>query len=126
MKKQFVTYAIALKLKKLRFNEKCLGGYNGQTLVHEIYFSCKNSDEWYKANYMATAPLWQQVFDWLREKHNIVITPDVSVLTKNAYFHIQTDNGLGFWSNDQSHPLNYYAARALAVTNALKLIKNDK
>lgn len=71
MKKQFVTYEIALKLKELGFDEECFGYYSKQH--DDSYFLCiyQQEDEYSKER--LEAPLWQQVIDWFREKHDIII-----------------------------------------------------
>lgn len=76
MKRQFVTYEIAVALKELGFDEQCLGYY-----YHENeYTRCNpciqhNTDFWW-GDYdvpagSLKAPLWQQATDWLRETHGI-------------------------------------------------------
>ena len=64
IEEQFVPYEIALKLKQLGFDENVLAEFDsnkellfyndmdGNTILH-----CK-------------APLWQQAFDWFRERYN--------------------------------------------------------
>ena len=73
MVNQFVTYEIALKLKELGFNEKCLYSIEysegGQTLQLNPNF--KNNSQCYIGE--ITIPLRKQVIDWLREKHNLHI-----------------------------------------------------
>ena len=90
MKKQFVTYEIALKLKELGFNEPCFSAYTesgnlmdigdysnddkiGELEGHSHYISC-------------TAPLYQQVTDWFREKHNIHIEIELTDNTMQFYY----------------------------------------
>ena len=66
IEEQFVTYEIAIKLKQLGFNEVCLAHWIGDNLVisyTQSSFSLKN-------NSTVLAPLWQQAFDWFREKYN--------------------------------------------------------
>lgn len=74
MKDQFIPYELALELKKLGFDEGCLTYYfidgkmsNYFKIVH------KNSriiqTQPYKFD--CTAPLWQQAFDWFREKYGL-------------------------------------------------------
>ena len=69
MEKEFVSYSIALKLKKIGFNEECFGFYNNADsnvwIKHLVDDSIKSI---YKGDIQA--PLWQQVFGWFREKHN--------------------------------------------------------
>ena len=78
MKKQFVTYDIALKLKELGFDEPCLLVYDSKEKVlfhclsnnvkNDILIDCNiglNPKEDIKA------PLYQQAFRWFREKYKI-------------------------------------------------------
>jgi hypothetical protein len=67
MKEQFVPYEIAEQLLNEYFNEDCLGYYQNKELVirDTTFYEVK------KYNLGILAPLWQQVIDWLREKHNI-------------------------------------------------------
>jgi len=71
MRKQFVTYEIAKRLKDLGADfEDILAYYGGHG---DEYFSFPKRINEYKGN--IDAPLWQQVIDWLREKHNLHIKP---------------------------------------------------
>jgi hypothetical protein len=87
MKNQFVSYELSVKLKELGFDEPCLAVY-GYTMTdfekefrerlvyHEEisltegrrmeFDDLKNS----AIGFDIAAPLYQQVFDWFREKHN--------------------------------------------------------
>ena len=64
MNKEFVTYALALDLKELGFDEDCLSNYYKD-----------NSDRGklqfteYNDRYFIKAPLYQQAFRWFREKY---------------------------------------------------------
>ena len=60
MKEQFVTYEIALSLKELGFNEKCLGYFNLNG-YDERYFSLVTEYPFITTirNHII-APLWQQ------------------------------------------------------------------
>lgn len=122
MKKQFVTYEIALKLKELGFDEECFAYYNKMgSFVDEdgsIYKKSKVlfleydnqfnqisplwfekdiiKEMWDEGSYWdgehsrcklvgndVKAPLWQQVIDWFREKHNIIIDVDRTIVDNN-------------------------------------------
>ena len=90
MKDLFVPYEIAIGLKKLGFNEPCVGIYHSRLdftitskMQEKISFTFgmfqypkRNSD----ANTVSGtfigeegcyAPMYQQVFDWFREQHNL-------------------------------------------------------
>lgn len=77
MEEQFVAYEMALKLKELGFNEPCFGfwdkPYDKWTLTlqypNELDYGYINKYD----NIKVSAPLWQQVVDWLRIKRNIHI-----------------------------------------------------
>jgi hypothetical protein len=95
MKKQFVNYKTALKLKELGFDEECFSIYNtddnslitpiihsgkfGEFAQHDtIYYDC-----FVKTIIGVKAPLYQQVVDWFREEHNIIITIEYLYTDKN-------------------------------------------
>lgn len=83
MKHLFVPYEIALQLKEKGFNEGCLAFYKDKSLE----FVCQDNDEeifcfnktidkrfpWTPISHITTAPLFQQIIDWFREKYNIDI-----------------------------------------------------
>lgn len=83
MEKEFVPYEIALKLKGLRFNEAVFAvyGYNGEdkNTLFQLEHICRMEE--YALNPIdlrnsnigddVSAPLYQQVFRWFREKHNL-------------------------------------------------------
>jgi len=78
MDKEFVGYTESLALKELGFDEPCLFAYNQDDenkLMTAPQFSSyqinsgKNSDKG-ELN-KVTAPLYQQVFRWFREKYNL-------------------------------------------------------
>lgn len=69
MEKQFIPHNLALKLKELGFNEECLAFYStdGQAkLFRTNPDQTHNNSYWY-----LSAPLWQQAFDFIRNKFNI-------------------------------------------------------
>jgi hypothetical protein len=127
MEEQFVTYEIALKLKELGFDEKCLGIYSG---MQKIY--CDSKTEHFtsqeKAQYIfgndkvkcILAPLWQQVIDWFREK-DIVIEIRRN-FPKDQYFY--TVGGKTFQHVSDSI-FNYLKAREHAILKAIELWKNN-
>lgn len=72
MKEQFIPYQQATHLKELGFNEKCFD-------VHRDVKPgrCKPRDRTPKI-------LWQQAFDWFREKHNLFGIIDFHA-SRNSY-----------------------------------------
>ncbi len=85
MYKQFVPYKLSLKLKELGFDEPCLAMYSdGQldmwlqdqydfrSIGEEDGFQFKNS-MWNDCRFVA-ALLWQQAFDFIREKYSYEVS----------------------------------------------------
>lgn len=76
MKEQFVTYEIALLLKKLGFNDECFGFY-----YHESHYANRNKafkdvlslDSWHPKGCLY-APLWQQADKFIRQKTGKLLT----------------------------------------------------
>lgn len=61
MEKEFIPYDLALELKELGFDEKCLS------------YSTSNTDASGRTwTSVIVAPLYQQAFRWFREKYNFV------------------------------------------------------
>jgi len=68
MEKEFIPYEQALELKELGFDEPCFKIYNIKDEKLETW-EIKNS--WLNGDLSITAPLYQQVFRWFREKHKL-------------------------------------------------------
>ena len=83
MKHLFVPNDIAKKLKEKMFDEPCLAYYSGSDLEDKTLYTFttfsigssihRNGIEGFDKSYTFSAPIHQQVVDWLRDKHNIVI-----------------------------------------------------
>lgn len=83
MQTEFVTYAQALELKKIGFDEPCFSFYSNDSDI--LYYDIDPDDhtlEWYDQSsieirnfswvYRTSAPLKQHAFRWFREKHNFI------------------------------------------------------
>lgn len=79
MEEQFATYEIASKLRGLGFDEPCMAYWKElpdkePILLSEFVFDNSRSVHYTQSNgNEISAPLWQQVIDWFREKYNIHI-----------------------------------------------------
>jgi hypothetical protein len=69
MEKEFIPYEQALALKELGFDEPCLGKFYYNQL--EIGGNWCNNDFKEDPDIFISAPLYQQVFRWFREKYNL-------------------------------------------------------
>jgi hypothetical protein len=141
MEKQFVTYEIALKLKELGFDEECLGYFHSKELSlyptqFHPYHLGKNSEE-ILYNTDCTAPLWQQVIDWFRDKHhtNIEINrfPNISkwgfVVTDMTIIPKQQTRkeniNMSLKVADVRRFDEYFECREQAILKAIELCKNN-
>ena len=87
MEKEFVPYEQALELKVLGFNEPCLALYwnTGKFYTTAEYisvFSTHQQNQLGDYNLDSTsAPMWQQAFKWILEKHSIycLILPTITM-----------------------------------------------
>jgi len=72
MTKEFIPYEQSLALKELGFDEPCLMMYDTKEI---LYSRGSFGNHWTNNDKgLLTAPLYQQVFRWFREKHNLVYT----------------------------------------------------
>jgi hypothetical protein len=124
MNQLFLPYELALMAKEKGFDEPCMAYYNddkilcikkGNPLSGIINQDC------HRLNIIA--PLYQQLIDWFREKHNLIITIDVNSIGK-CFGHYKKYNliSMSAWSNDEDEPLNYYDALNKITETAFKLI----
>lgn len=130
MKNQFITYGIALKLKELGFDGKCFGYFHIRTKVWylsetgESLSICKNS---LLSGAFISAPLWQQVFRWLREVHDLNISINIMVDGRYNGYNVEFRKGRKYITEYMcAH--TYDRAMEVAVNIAMKLItsKHEK
>ena len=90
MEKHFATYNQALALKDLGFDEDCLGRWLAITEwekpTGEIKLQLGVKVEDYDKN-QCLAPLKSQVFEWFREKYNLVFNFISYNIVKPAEYH---------------------------------------
>lgn len=133
MENLFVPFNIGEKLALLKFNEPCLAAY--------VWHGGKDKPEDYPENFLPSprrnselsqdlcAPLYQQVIDWLREKHNIEIYCPNYYKNSRGYkpeYECRV-NGKQLSHPPQGHALSsvelyptYYQAVERAIEEALK------
>ena len=132
MEKEFVSYEIALKLKELGFNEPCLTYYYELNSNLRTHLGVDINNAWtYSGNTnfgFTLAPLYQQVFKWLRNKYGI----DFSINTTYSMYNKNTskkysgviDNktmytNVGFYDN-------YEEAELAGLQKMIEIIENQK
>ena len=114
VKELFVSYDIALKLKELNFKEKCIMWFDHGVLYHlhssdYTLFILKENN-----NFNLVAPLYQQVIDWLRNEHNIILY--VYIPNETGYFAHSLENKAKYDT--------YYEALNNGIWESLDLIEN--
>lgn len=76
MEKEFIPYEQALDLKELGFDEPCLFAYYGKSDISNFkesdYVLCGDRHNTsFQKDGRVSAPLYQQVFRWFREKYQL-------------------------------------------------------
>lgn len=142
MKHLFIPYEIALKLKELGFNEECFGFYNNHPpknhhprgLVIEGHQD--HNEETEDDDLICSAPLYQQVVDWLRDKHGIEVQHGCRVPVEaikaagGKIDHLDFKYNFYLYSEDRNPKLiggqmrgnDYYQTLSKVIEEALKLI----
>lgn len=132
MKKLFVPYEIALKLKQLNFDEECIalfdkdGEISGVEYIDIIHLNgIRQKDLTY--HYPTLAPLYQQVIDWFREKHNCSV--GVTSVFENSCIGCSKISSFLPHCNvdyyDEEHD-DYYRCLNFAILKAINIIENEK
>ena len=124
MKHLFIPYELAVIAKeKSIILDGYLGYYSKSHMNDDPRLVKKDWDQSHNGNLNTEAPLYQQIVDWFREKHSLVITIDVRMLDRLAFGHIKYPKHMaGFWTNNDLEPMEYYDAINKAIEEAFKLI----
>ena len=137
MKSQFCSYEIALALKELGFDEECFGWFYLNKPSYIEYERCKLKD---CSNVHIPSPLYQQVEQWFREKHGIIIYTEAlkykgENLEWNYYISVMDSNGylvtgLEHKGIEDPYKIPYYCsyeeAREAAILEAIKIVNGEK
>lgn len=126
MEKLFVPYELAIKLKEKGFDERCfMWWYSPTQMSADLIFRQYKNDKDF-----CEAPIYQQVTDWLRDKHdiNIVVVPSVDV-KKNYRSSVYKQYGIKMIQTNMTEDTtslfnypNYYTAFDKAIKYALTII----
>ncbi len=127
MKDLFSPYELAVLLNEKGFNEECLAVYssNGkfQIVTGRMMVSTNNTDA-KKVNFI-TAPLWQQITDWLRDKHKIIIVIDFCIDNNEIEYMVNVSEPNTRHEKDYMTAvsfISYYNALESGIKEALELI----
>jgi hypothetical protein len=125
MEKEFVPYEQALALKELGFDEPCLYGYD--TFATVISTSTK-WENWNQSLQLVSAPLYQQVFRWFREKYNLdsfVKHLYKSTIKVGYYFGIDEYNGIEFQMELDGYYETYEEAELECLVKLIDIVKKQ-
>ena len=121
MEKYFCSYNQALALKELGFNKKCLSWYNWTG--KELLFTNNQYADIDPTN----APLKQQVFEWFREKHNLIscvrrISYGCAIDEQEFYYEIVSVRGV------ESYEIynEYEEAESVCIDKLIEIVKSKK
>lgn len=135
MKTQFATYEITVALRELGFDDfEMFGWYikEDNTNFGKTLHTLDDNDFYFNPQYCIAAPLWQQVIEWFREEHQIII--DIYGYHK---FNSVSEVGQIIWDfsvwnllemNDMSDHTYYYSyedAREAAILEVITLLKEE-
>jgi hypothetical protein len=131
MNNEFVSYEIALKLKELGFDEPCFTYYYELNSNLRTHLVVDINNAWtYLGNTnfgFTLAPLYQQVFKWLRNKYDIDISINTIYYKYNENiskkYRVVIDNEtvfkyLGFYDT-------YEEAQKECILDLISIIKNQ-
>ncbi len=150
MKHLFISYELALIAKQKGFNEPCIGYWEsnqhpnpkegvsweklsmwGNYFVLEEFEDCRlilTDNEWYYKS-MIKAPLYQQIVDWLREKHKIFIWSNPILNKIDSPFKMNFIPSISMEDENYTDPFDvddlcedYYVALNKAIEEVFKLI----
>ena len=110
MKTEFIPYEQALALKELGFDEPCFGKfYHNHLEIGGSWLNSEFNKDKKDGNIFTSAPLYQQVFRWFREKYNAHIYPQK--FTENTW-HVS-------WGDWESPVFETYEEAELECVNFL-------
>jgi hypothetical protein len=137
----FVSYEIALLAKQKEYDEPCLGYYTHNEKLCRFGSTSNAVDiitETHQGLYYSyvLAPLYQQLVDWFRVKHNIQIQqampiPKEAVVAANGKLDHISQRYVFYIYNEYANPRivgkdqrsdDYYEALKKAIEEAFKLI----
>ena len=137
MKEQFIPYREALTLRELGFDEECFKMYspsdNG-VIVHPLnVYKGKNSSLGKEFKGYSSAPLWQQAFDWFREKYSLFSTVDrINNVTEIGYrFNISTIKSnmvvdkFPLSRKESIYYKEYNEAKQACLEKLIEIVKNE-
>jgi hypothetical protein len=115
MKKEFIPYELALKMKVLGFDEPCVAFYEESKRL-SIGFNWLNGDGKNSNLQECTAPLYQQAFRWFRKEYDL----NYVIVKAESWFY--TINGC----NTQEGFNTYEEAELACLKKLIEIVKSKQ
>ena len=137
MEKLFLPYELALEIKTLGFDEPCLFDYNrwNTERLNDSYFNFVNYNA---GETMVSAPLFQQVFKWFREKYELSCSIELTDNSRDYYYDFTiSDSKNRDWNDidcfdsckriyDKEKHRNYEEAELECLKKLIEIVKKQK
>lgn len=114
--KNLIPKDLAIKLNKLGFNEVVIGGYyeNNEFAYHP------------DSDIIIDIPLWQQAFDWFREKYNLDSSVKSLRFTNKFEYHIIDLKDENYKHIGVSNFKTYKKAQQACLEKLIEITSKDK
>jgi len=124
MENEFVPHLEVLELRKLGFDEDCLGFYFRERETEEFQFNLKgNIGAFFGQQF--NAPLYQQAFRWFREKYGYDISIKKSTPFKYSFIIEQLFvEDVNYYFID-FHYKSYEEAQIKCLKKLIKIVKDE-
>ena len=131
---EFIPYEQALALKELGFNEECFR-VKLKKSPEQWYTQTDYEDYPEQKEEEVLIPLWQQAFDWFREKYGIIGNVNDNCILENTYSisiskifdsRILYVNGRNHNLKDKQGFTTYEEAELECLKKLIEIVKNGK
>ena len=118
MEKLFIPYELSLLAKEKGFDEQCLAlyTYTKERILIKTFIKQDEANLFFGG---ISAPLYQQIIDWFREKYNIIIVINQSKQDNSWYCHINRNSKCECAIHDIEF---YYEIYNKAIEETFKLL----
>jgi hypothetical protein len=117
MEKEFVPYELALELKQLGFDERCLGGYSTSTKKLEFYSRPLITGD----SFTVDAPTFTQTFRWFREKYGLLCY--IRKVGKSYWYNIDAEDGSTLDDQFEGRFDTYEEAELACLQKLIEIVK---
>ncbi|MFJ1490738.1 hypothetical protein [Capnocytophaga canis] len=127
LKDIFVPYEIAVQIKEIGFDEKCIASYtSAKNIIFELYDLTRHAfkedliiDDFNSSDRCISAPSYEQVKKWFREKDL-----ESSLFTEDGYYYYRGSKGNKFlFSGTES---SYEQAREALILKLIEIYRNEQ